>query len=86
SRAIGYDRIQPKPIVNAVAGAVLGLLFGIGLVLLLTWMESDLLRTPAAVERALAIPVLGAISGGSESKETAASVGQPGRMGAPKTA
>ena len=61
SRAIGYDQIQPKPRVNAVAGAVLGLLVGIAIVLVLTWMEADLLRTPASVERALDLPVLGAI-------------------------
>ncbi|MEZ4715474.1 MAG: hypothetical protein R2851_05200 [Caldilineaceae bacterium] len=27
SRAIGYDQIQPKPALNAIAGAMLGLLF-----------------------------------------------------------
>ncbi|MCB0109466.1 MAG: hypothetical protein KDE53_26270 [Caldilineaceae bacterium] len=61
SSAIGYDQIQPKPVLNSIAGSVLGLLLGIGVVLLLTWMESDLLRTPVAAERALALPVLGAI-------------------------
>ncbi|MCB0186369.1 MAG: hypothetical protein KDE31_19010, partial [Caldilineaceae bacterium] len=60
SSAIGYDQIQPKPVLNSIAGSVLGLLLGIGVVLLLTWMESDLLRTPVAAERALALPVLGA--------------------------
>ncbi len=61
SSAIGYDQLQPKPLLNAIAGGVLGLLLGIAIVLLLTWMESDLLRTPAAAERALALPILGAI-------------------------
>lgn len=61
SRAIGYAQTQPKPLANAVAGGVLGLLFGIGVVVVLTWLEADLLRTPAAVERAVGIPVLGAI-------------------------
>ena len=60
SRDIGYDQLQPKPLLNAIAGAVLGLLLGLAIVLLLTWMEADLLRTPAAVERALGVPVLGA--------------------------
>ncbi len=61
SRAIGADKYQPQPLLNAVAGMVLGLLFGIAIVLLLTWMESGYLRTPESVERALAVPVLGAI-------------------------
>ena len=68
SRAIAAVLYQPKPVQNAAAGSVLGLLLGIGLILLLTWMESAYLRTPESVERILALPVLGAIpvtSGGS---------------------
>lgn len=86
SRDIGYSQIQPKPTLNAVAGAVLGLLLGIGLVLLLTWMEADRLRTPAAIERALDLTVLGAIPKSGGSREAAPSSMQPGRVGAPKTA
>jgi len=86
SRAIGYAQVQPKPLVNAVAGAVLGLLLGIGIVLILTWMEADLLRTPAATERALGIPVLGAIPGSSGAKDSPQPVAQAGQVGAPKTA
>jgi capsular polysaccharide biosynthesis protein len=65
SRAISTEQFQPKPMLNAVAGSVLGLLMGIGLVLMLLWMESGLLRTPDAVERTLDLPVLGAIPGSS---------------------
>lgn len=75
SRAIPADQIQPKPLLNAVAGAVLGLLLGVALAFLLTWMEADLLRTPAAVERSLGLPVLGAIppaAGGKEAAQPAA--------------
>ena len=61
SRAISADMYQPQPILNAVAGAVLGLLLGIAIVLLLTWIESSYLRTPESVERSLALPLLGAI-------------------------
>lgn len=86
SRDIGYSQIQPKPALNAVAGAVLGLLFGIGLVLLLTWMEADRLRTPGAIERALEVPVLGAIPKSGGSRETALNSVQPNRVAAPKTA
>ncbi len=71
SRVIGYDHYQPKPLVNAIAGGALGLLLGLGLVLLLTWVESDLLRTPAALERALGVPVLGAIPSSGNPREAA---------------
>jgi capsular polysaccharide biosynthesis protein len=86
SRAIGYELYQPKPLLNAIAGAVLGLLLGGALVLLLTWVESDLLRTPAALERALAVPVLGAIPATPGQHELPQTAAQPGRLGAPKTA
>ncbi len=61
SRAIPVEQYRPKPLLNAVAGSVLGLLLGVAIVLGLTWMEADLLRTPEAVERTLALPVLGTI-------------------------
>ena len=86
SRDIGYEQTQPKPRLNAIAGAVLGLLFGLVVVLLLTWMEADLLRTPAAAERALGMPILGAIPRNSKHKETAQPAVQPGRVAAPKSA
>ncbi len=86
SRAISYEQYQPKPLVNALAGSVLGLLFGGMLVLLLTWIESDLLRTPAALERALGVPVLGAIPAQTGQKESAEASTQPGRVEAPTVA
>jgi capsular polysaccharide biosynthesis protein len=86
SNAIGFDQLQPKPTINAIAGAVLGLLLGIGLVLLLVWMEADLLRTPAAAERALGIPVLATIPVTGHRRDTATAPAQPARLGAPKTA
>ncbi len=86
SSAIGADQIQPKPMLNGVAGGVLGLLLGIALVLLLTWLESDLLRTPLAAERALELPILGAIPAAEPS--TAATTPAPvsGGIGVPKAA
>lgn len=86
SRVIGYEQYQPKPIINAIAGAVLGFLLGLGIVLVLTWMEADLLRTSSAVERTLGVPVLGAIPAISGQKDAAQITSQPGRVGAPKTA
>lgn len=86
SRAIGYEQYQPKPIINALAGAVLGFLLGLGIVFVLTWMEADLLRTPSAVERTLAVPVLGAIPPSSGQKESAQSAPQPGPVQEPSTA
>ena len=85
SRAIDAPQIQPRPTVNALAGGVLGLLFGVGMVLALTWMEVDLLRTPASVERALELPVLGAIPQGGKSASPTQPAVQPGPVGAPKT-
>ncbi|MFN8490304.1 MAG: Wzz/FepE/Etk N-terminal domain-containing protein [Caldilineaceae bacterium] len=86
SRNINYEQIQPKPKINAIAGGVLGLLLGIGIVLMLTWMEADLLRTPLAAERALGIPVLGAIPTAAHTREAYSTAAQPGRMAVPKTA
>jgi capsular polysaccharide biosynthesis protein len=86
STAIGADQIQPKPTINAIAGAVLGMLLGISLVLALTWMEMDLLRTPAAAERALGIPVLATIPVAGHLRETTPATSQPARLGAPKAA
>ncbi len=86
SSAIGYDQIQPKPLLNSIAGGVLGLLLGIGVVLMLTWMESDLLRTPVAAERALALPILGAIPTAEPSAAPAPSPTRPSGIGVPKAA
>lgn len=55
----GLDR--PKWKVNTAAGAVLGSLIGIILVLALEWIESGIVRRPEDVERFLDIPVVGTI-------------------------
>ena len=86
SRAIGADQIQPKPSLNAIAGAVLGILLGVAIVFLLTWMEMDLLRTPASVERSLALPVLGSIPAQVGGKDAAQPTAEPRQMSAPKAA
>ncbi len=86
SRAVDSAQIQPKPLVNAIAGGVLGLLLGIGLVLLLTWLETDLLLTPAAVERTLGLPVIGMIPVSAIGKEQSQPAARPRSMVAPKAA
>ena len=86
SRDIGYEQTQPKPRLNAIAGAVLGFLLGLAIVLLMTWMEADLLRTPDATERVLGVPVLGAIPRVGKGKETTQPASQPGRVREPRTA
>lgn len=53
--------IRPKPKMNALAGGVLGVLLGVLIVLLLEWIEADILRTPEVVERTLGLATLGAI-------------------------
>lgn len=52
---------KPKPLLNAVAGLVLGALLGLLIIFLLEWLEADILRTPVAVERTLGLGVLAAI-------------------------
>lgn len=86
SRAITADQIQPKPLLNAVAGAVLGVLLGVALVFALTWMEADLLRTPAAVERALGLPLLGAVPAAGATRDLPRPSAQPHAVGTPTTA
>ncbi len=86
SRAIDAPQIRPRPITNAVAGGVLGMLLGIAVVLGLTWVEADLLRTPEAVERALGLSVIGAIPTASGPKEIVQPASQSGRISAPEAA
>ncbi len=86
SRAISAEQFQPKPLLNAIAGSVLGLLLGIAIVLLLTWMEADLLRTPAVVERTLAVPILGSIPQTAGARDITRPAPQPGGVAIPKTA
>ncbi len=52
---------RPKPMTNALVGLVLGALIGALIALFLEWMASDVLASPASVERSLKIPVIGTI-------------------------
>ena len=89
--AIGVDlgqRFLPTVVSKALAAALVIANVGvvIAIVLVLTWMEADLLRTPAAVERALGIPVLGAIPDSPTQKDAATASARPAQVGEPKTA
>lgn len=52
---------KPNTKINTVAGAVLGLALGGGIVALLEWLEAAFVRTRDDLERTAALPVLGAI-------------------------
>jgi capsular polysaccharide biosynthesis protein len=54
-------KFSPKIKINTLAGGIFGVLLGGVIVLLLEWLESDILRTPGDVERFIGLTVLGAI-------------------------
>lgn len=56
-----YSLLRPRPQINAVAGGVLGLLLGGGIVLLLEFIESSVLRSREDIERSLNLSVLATI-------------------------
>jgi capsular polysaccharide biosynthesis protein len=64
---------SPKIKFNMLAGAVLGAIVGAIIVFFLEWLQSDILRSAADVEKAVGVTVLGAIPVGSESKSGARS-------------
>ncbi len=59
---------SPKKTLNMAAGAVFGAIVGGIIVFFLEWLQSDILRTIADVEKAVGVTVLGAIPASSESK------------------
>jgi capsular polysaccharide biosynthesis protein len=68
---------KPKPLLNAIAGLVLGALLGLLIVFALEWLEADILRTPAAVERSLGLNVLGTIPAEANQPARSAKRSQP---------
>jgi len=52
---------KPKWKVNVLAGAVFGLVVGVIVILILEWLEADIIRTSADMERHSGVPVLAAI-------------------------
>jgi capsular polysaccharide biosynthesis protein len=72
-----YVQFRPQTTLNTVAGGIIGLMVGALIVFFLESIESNILRAPDDVERALgitvlaAIPVTGADSNRSKRKSTA---------------
>lgn len=59
---------SPKTKFNMLAGAVFGAIAGAVIVFFLEWLQSDIVRTPADVEKAVGVTVLGAIPSTGESR------------------
>lgn len=59
------SRFRPQTTLNLIAGAIIGLLLGVGIVFFLEAIEANILRTPEDVERALGATVIGAIPAAS---------------------
>ena len=58
---LGYQQYSPNTKINTLAGGLFGLLVGVLVIFFLEWLEMDTIRTAADVERAIGMPVLGAI-------------------------
>lgn len=56
-----YDLLAPRPIINAAAGGLLGVLAGAIIVFVLEYLESSVVRRREDLERVMEIPVLAAI-------------------------
>jgi capsular polysaccharide biosynthesis protein len=65
--------VSPKKTFNMAAGGVFGAIVGGIIVFILEWLQSDILRTAADVEKEVGVPALGAIPAGSEAKGRARS-------------
>jgi len=58
---LGYQQYSPNTKINTAAGGVFGLLVGLLVVFFLEWLEQDVIRGVADVERTIQVTVLGAI-------------------------
>jgi len=56
-----YELDEPNTRINTLAGAILGLLVGVGIIFVLEYMEAGVIRTAEDVGRGLNLPLLGAI-------------------------
>lgn len=58
---LGYQQYSPNTRINTLAGGLAGLLVGLLVVFFLEWLEQDVIRTDADIERAVQVTVLGVI-------------------------
>jgi capsular polysaccharide biosynthesis protein len=71
--ATSPEIFSPKTSVNAIAGTILGALFGVLIIFALEYLESDVVRTTEDIERYLGVPALGLIPMMTDSSERATS-------------
>ena len=75
-------KFSPKNKINTLAGGIFGVLLGGVIILILEWLESDILRTPGDVERFIGLTVLGTIpTPGGSSPSVAKRKGRGLRLG-----
>jgi capsular polysaccharide biosynthesis protein len=58
---LGTQQYSPKTRVNVMAAGLFGALVGVLVIFFLEWLETDVIRSSEDVERAVDVPVLGAI-------------------------
>jgi capsular polysaccharide biosynthesis protein len=58
---LGYQQYSPNTKINTAAGGLFGLLVGLLVIFLLEWLEQDVIRSVADVERVIGVTVLGSI-------------------------
>jgi capsular polysaccharide biosynthesis protein len=58
---LGYEQYSPKTKINVLAGGLFGVLVGMLVIFFLEWLELDIIRFPADVERVGGMAVLGTI-------------------------
>ncbi|MDM8527520.1 Wzz/FepE/Etk N-terminal domain-containing protein [Anaerolineales bacterium HSG24] len=58
---LGYQQYTPQTSINTLAAAIFGTLMGLLVIVLLEWLEMDIIRTPSDIERAIDNAVLGTI-------------------------
>lgn len=56
-----YSLLSPRPLINAAAGGILGLVLGGVIIFILEYLESSVVRNREDVERSLDLPVLAAL-------------------------